>query len=146
MKSIFHAISSAMLDLTRVFSSETAGLLAPKQTSSPKINIPQGPVSVVFLQNDGDEVGQLLSILMFLFQKQKCFNGYESECQMERKGGCKKVKSSIYGKISRVCESIWPKGVFSPCFTFKLLECCYLLAFHVAWMQLAKNHDERDAF
>ena len=28
MKSIFHVISSAMLDLTRVFSSETAGLLA----------------------------------------------------------------------------------------------------------------------
>ena len=36
MKSIFHAISSAMLDLTRVFSSETAGLLALKANLVPK--------------------------------------------------------------------------------------------------------------
>lgn len=42
MKSIFTAISSAILDLTCVFSSETAGLLARK--AKPRPQTPQGPV------------------------------------------------------------------------------------------------------
>ena len=60
-----------MLDLTRVFSSETAGLLALK--AKPRPQTPR--VLSFFLKSasHGDEVREIPSILTF--QKQKCYNG-----------------------------------------------------------------------
>lgn len=79
---IFCAISSAMLDLTRVFSSETAGLLARK--AKPRPQTPQGPV--VFPQKPwwrGSRASFNFDVLV---------SRNVTMTRMERKGRCKKVK------------------------------------------------------
>ena len=121
------------MDFTRGFSSETAGLLAHK--AKPRPQIPQGPVVFPFL-------------LQWL------------QCQMERNGRCRRVKSSIYGnhRFSRFCDHNNQRAFDQKGFSrlvllsnsWNVLQLKYRTTgfayFSRRMNAVSENHDGRDAF
>ena len=110
---ILYAISSAMLDLTRVFSSETADLLAREQKNLvPKL--PQGPV--VFPQKPwwrGPKASFNFDVLVSKTEMLQWLEWKEKDAVRKSKQYlCKSLNFKVLW--SQHSESIWPKGVLPP--------------------------------